>query len=130
MADPTAVRFVRARSVLAVRDLALATRFFTEVLGFTNDVENPAGWSFLARDDVRVMLGECPDEMLAEQTGNHSWFVHIIMEGLDAYHRDVVRRGAQVLTPPTDRPWGLREFVLRTPDGHRMVFGELTKDRS
>lgn len=111
--------------MLAVRELARSTRFFTEVLGFAPDMTSPPGWSFLARDGIRVMLGECPDEMLAEQTGNHSWFIHIAMEGLDAYHQDVVARGAQVLSPPADRPWGLREFVLRTPDGHRMVFGEV-----
>jgi catechol 2,3-dioxygenase-like lactoylglutathione lyase family enzyme len=116
--------FVSARSVLAVRDLKLATRFFVEVLGFAPDLDGPPGWSFLAKDAFRVMLGECPDEMLAEATGNHSWFVHLIIEGLDDYHADVRRKGAHVLSGPTDRPWGLREFVIRTPDGHRMVFGE------
>lgn len=125
MAERAAPRFTRARSVLAIRELARSTRFFTEVLGFEPDMTSPPGWSFLARDGIRVMLGECPDEMLAEETGNHSWFIHIAMDGLDAYHRDVVSRGAQVLSPPADRPWGLREFVLRTPDGHRMVFGEV-----
>jgi hypothetical protein len=65
-------RFVRARSVLAVRDLKLTTRLFVEVLGFERDLENPPGWSFLAKDEFRVMLGECADEMLAGATGNHS----------------------------------------------------------
>jgi catechol 2,3-dioxygenase-like lactoylglutathione lyase family enzyme len=123
-------RFTRTRSVLAVRDLRLSTRFFTEVLGFAPDMESPAGWSFLERDGFRVMLGECPDEVLAGETGNHSWFVHVVMEGLDAYHAEVVRRGAAILQPPADRPWGLREFVLRTPDGHRMVFGEVIAPRA
>ena len=25
---------------------------------------------------------------------------------------------------PTNKPWGLREFGLSTPDGHRIVCGE------
>lgn len=25
--------------------------------------------------------------------------------------------------PPVSTPWGMREFALRTPDGHRMTFG-------
>jgi uncharacterized glyoxalase superfamily protein PhnB len=28
--------------------------------------------------------------------------------------------GAEIVLAPTDQPWGLREFVLRTPDGHRL----------
>jgi catechol 2,3-dioxygenase-like lactoylglutathione lyase family enzyme len=32
-------------------------------------------------------------------------------------------RGAVVVAPPTTRPWGLREFALRDPDGHLVIFG-------
>jgi len=35
-----------------------------------------------------------------------------------------VARGALVSSQPTDKPWGLREFGLTTPDGHRIVCGE------
>jgi uncharacterized glyoxalase superfamily protein PhnB len=31
--------------------------------------------------------------------------------------------GADVGEPPTTRPWGLREFELRDPDGHLLIFG-------
>lgn len=115
-----------ARSVLAVRDLARSTRFYVEVLGFTPDPIQAPGWSFLTRDAFRVMLGECKDEVPAEATGNHSWFVHLIMEGLDAYYHEVRAKGAEILSHPSDRPWGLREFVIRTPDGHRIVLAERT----
>jgi len=37
----------------------------------------------------------------------------------------VVKEGAIVSSEPTDKPWGLREFGLRTPDGHRIVCGEM-----
>lgn len=111
--------------MLAVRDLKLSTRFFTDVLGFQKEPIAAPGWSFLAKDAFRVMLGECPDEVRAHDTGNHSWFIHVIVTGLDAYHADVRAKGAEILVAPADRPWGMREFVLRTPDGHRMVFGEL-----
>jgi len=35
-------------------------------------------------------------------------------------------RGAEVISRPTTEPWGLREFSVRTPDGHRLRFGEPT----
>ena len=117
-------RFVRPRSVLAVRDLAASTTYYTEVLGFGMDPIEAPGWSFLTRDGIHLMLGECPDEVNAGETGNHSWFLHVMVEGIDELHRDVRGKGADIVVPLGDRSHGHREFGVRTPDGHRILFGE------
>lgn len=117
-------RFLRPRSVLAVRDLAASTRYYTEVLGFELDPIEAVGWSFLSRESVRLMLGECADEVPANETGNHAWFLHVMVEELDELHRELREKGARVVIPPGDRPHGHREFVVETPDGHRILFGE------
>ena len=117
-------RFVRPRSVLALRDLASSTAWYRDVLGFTPDAIEAAGWSFLSRDGVHLMLGECPDEVDARETGNHSWFLHVLVEGVDDLHREVVRRGGSVVVPLGNRSHGHREFVVESPDGHRILFGE------
>jgi catechol 2,3-dioxygenase-like lactoylglutathione lyase family enzyme len=114
---------LHARSVLAVQDLARSTRYYRDVLGFAEDDIRAAGWSFLSRDGFRVMLGECRDEVPAEATGNHSWFIHLLVDDVDAFHAEVRARGAEVLQPPTDRSYGLRECTIRTPDGHRLMVG-------
>ena len=115
---------IDSRAVLAVQDLATSTRFYTDVLGFRRDPVDAKGWSFLSRDSFKLMLGECADEIAAGQTGNHSWFVRLTVEGLDEYHREIASRGAEVIAEPADKRWGLREFVIRTPDGHRIMFSE------
>ena len=51
-------RITGSRCVLAVRDLAASTNYYTDVLGFRRDPIDAPGWSFLTRDDFRVMLGE------------------------------------------------------------------------
>ncbi len=116
--------FVRPRSVLAVQDLDRATRYFRDVLGFVEDDIRSPGWTFLSRDAVHLMLGECRDEMSAEATGNHSWFLHVLVDDVDGYHGEIRARGAEILNPPVTRGYGLRECIVRTPDGHRIVFGE------
>lgn len=116
--------FVDSRSVLAVQDLAKATHFYTEILGFRRDPVDAKGWSFLSKDSFKVMLGECADEVAAAEVGNHSWFARVIVDGLDDYFRDITARGAEVVSEPADRAYGLREFVIRTPDGHRLMFAE------
>ena len=50
-------QIVNSRCVLAVRDLAVSTRYYVDVLGFQKDPIDAVGWSFLTRDRFRVMLG-------------------------------------------------------------------------
>ncbi|MDQ3171836.1 MAG: VOC family protein [Acidobacteriota bacterium] len=107
-----------------MRNLEKSARFYLDVLGFTEDSIRSPGWCFLSRDAFHLMLGECPDEVAASETGNHSWFVHVMVEGVDQFFGEVCARGAEILSPPVDRAYGLREFILRTPDGHRLVVGE------
>ena len=118
-------QIVNSRYVLAVRDLELSTRYYIEVLGFRKDPIDAAGWSFLTRDCFRVMLGECPDERPAGELGNHSYFAYWNVEGVDELYEELSSRGALVSSRPTDKPWGLREFGFSTPDGHRIVCGQV-----
>jgi uncharacterized glyoxalase superfamily protein PhnB len=46
-----------------------------------------------------------------------SWFLSSRAE-LDALHARAVELGCEIVQPPTDEPWGMREFHLRHPDGH------------
>jgi catechol 2,3-dioxygenase-like lactoylglutathione lyase family enzyme len=118
-------RIVSSWCVLAVRDLEASTRYYTEVLGFSQEPIDAVGWSFLTRDTFRVMLGECANERPASELGDHSYFADWNVDEVDRFYRELVDRGALVISEPADKPWGLREFVLRTPDGHRITCGEV-----
>lgn len=116
-------KVVHTRHVLAVKDLRVETDYYLEKLGFTRDFTAP-GWEFLSFGDFKVMLGECADEMTAEETGNHSWFAHALVENVDEVYQEFNDRGAKILSPIADKPWGIRDFTVVTPDGHRIVFGQ------
>ena len=117
-------QIVNSRCVLAVRDLAVSTRYYMDVLGFRKDPIEAAGWSFLTRDCFRVMLGECANERSAGELGDHSYYAYWNVQGVDQLYEEFVGKGALVSSKPTNKPWGLREFGLKTPDGHRIVCGE------
>ncbi len=123
-------RIVNSRCVLAVRDLQVSTRYYVDVLGFTRDPIDAAGWSFLARDAFRVMLGECPYATPASELGDHSYVAYWNVEGVDRLYAEFAAKGALLSSTPADKPWGLREFGLRTPDGHRITCGEAILNRS
>ena len=111
------------RCVLAVKSLAISVAFYREVLGFSVDFEVP-GWAFLSRDRFRVMLGECADAIAAHETGDHSYFAYVTVDGVDALYRELVAKGVSLVQELADKPWGMREFGVRTPDGHRIMFGQ------
>jgi catechol 2,3-dioxygenase-like lactoylglutathione lyase family enzyme len=111
------------RSVLAVNDLKQSVAFYREKLGFTVDFEVD-GWSFLSRGQFRLMLGHCPDAVPVRQINDHSWFAYVIVDAIDDLHREFRDRGVAPLRDAEDKPWGLREFVVTTPDGHRIAFGQ------
>lgn len=115
------------RHVIAVPDLAVTARYWRDVLGFEVQEVGDPGWRFFARGACRVMAGECPDALPPRELGDHSYFAYFVVEGVDELHRDVVAKGAELVKPLRDEPWGMREFGLRTIDGHRIMFGE---DRS
>lgn len=113
----------RTRSVLAVQDLAASVDYYTRVLGMAIDFTVP-GWAFLSRGSLRVMLGECTDATPAQETGDHSYFVYVTVEGIDEFYGELVGNGATLIQTLADKPWGMREFGVRTPDGHRIMFGQ------
>ena len=118
-------KIVNSRCVLAVRDLKISTHYYVDVLGFHKDPIDAEGWSFLTRDAFHVMLGECANERPASELGDHSYFAYWNVESVDDLYDELAAKGALVSSPPTNKPWGLREFTLSTPDGHRITCGEL-----
>jgi uncharacterized glyoxalase superfamily protein PhnB len=116
-------QMAKVRFVLAVLDLKRSTNYYTSVLGLAVDFEAP-GWSFLSRGSFRVMLGECADAIPAGELGDHSYYGYVTVDDIDALYAEFQQSGAQFIQSLADKPWGMREFGLRTIDGHRLMFGQ------
>jgi catechol 2,3-dioxygenase-like lactoylglutathione lyase family enzyme len=125
MADRSAnvARVARTSFVLAVPDLARSVAHWCDVLGFSAQARFE-GWCFVGRDGCRIMLGECPEAIPPGELGDHAYFGYIELDDLDRYHEEIAARGATILAPPADRPWGMREMPVRTVDGHRVMFAQ------
>lgn len=113
----------KARSVLAVHRLAVSIAFYRDALGMNIDFETP-GWCFLSRGNFAVMLGECPDAIAPGELGDHSYFAYVTVSDAGALFEEFSSRAIEFVKPLTDEPWGMREFGLRTVDGHRIMFGQ------
>ncbi len=107
-----------ASTVLQVKDISSALRFYCEVLGFEKDFEfGPyAG----------VHLGECCLHLCAHTTWKRplgGGAVSVFSDEVDAYCAAVKERGAMIALEPTDEPYGMRDFALKDPDGNVLTFG-------
>ena len=111
--------------VMAVNDLDAACRYYRDVLGFEVRLAVD-GWSFLARGACTLRLGHCPDArpMTDPSCIDHSWFAYLHVDDAAALYDEVRARAAEIWHPLDDKPWGMREFAVVTPEGHRIVFGQ------
>lgn len=116
-------KIIGTRYVLAVKDLTMSAEYYKNQLGFKTLWSN-GGWHFLSREKFIVMLGECSDDRSAFETENHSYFAYIDIENIDALYQEYSSKGVEILSDLENKPWGQREFSVRTIDGHRIMFGE------
>jgi catechol 2,3-dioxygenase-like lactoylglutathione lyase family enzyme len=109
--------------VLAVQDLDRSAAYYRDVLGFRIQWEEAPDWRLAQRDGVRLMLGHCPNEKPATEIFPHDWFGYLETDDIAALRSEFVERGAQC-SEPRDQPYGMREMIVTTIDGHRIVFGQ------
>jgi catechol 2,3-dioxygenase-like lactoylglutathione lyase family enzyme len=112
------------RYVIAVKDLAKSSLFYRDKLGFEVIEIEDKGWRFFVRDNVTIMAGDCPDEMAASETGDHSYMAYIVADNVDALFAEYEANGVEIIKPLRDEAHGMREFGIRTLDGHRLIFGQ------
>ena len=110
--------------VLAVPDLTRSGAFYRDVLGFEVHEMGDPGWRMFVRDACRIMAGECPNAMPAAQTGDHSYFAYLEVDDVDAWYQSVTGAGADICKQLASEPWNMREFGVRTVDGHRIMIGQ------
>jgi hypothetical protein len=116
-----------AAFVLAVPDAPATARWWVTRLGFQQTLEAP-GWVFVERGPIAIRLASQPGAPAV--IGEQPFFAFIEVDDIDAFHAEIVERGAKpgkdILEGPTTLPTGLREMSVQTPDGHRILFSQRT----
>src|SRR5262245_7258063 len=110
---------VNVRPNLEVTELAPAVAHLRDVLGFEVDLEEEEmGLVRLHRDAIGVAVVRT-----ARPGVNETTVGYIGVTDVDALHAEVQARGAKIVADLTNHPWGLRDFVVELPGGHRLAFG-------
>jgi catechol 2,3-dioxygenase-like lactoylglutathione lyase family enzyme len=110
-----------------VEDLA-RTREFYDALGFRRGKEEPdratfyVNWffvTFIAKDREEDAALRKEAELPSKGAG---MFLYVKVDDVVDFHKAVVSAGMRPDGEPMVRPSGNREFVLRDPDGYKLVF--------
>jgi len=122
--------------ILNVSDISASFAWF-EKLGWTKGWEwgDPPGFGAVCSGSCEIFL--CHDGQGGRGRGSNTstfgpggredqdkgaW-MSVWVEDVDAVYRHCVEQGIEVVFPPQDMPWNVREMHVRHPDGHVFRIG-------
>jgi catechol 2,3-dioxygenase-like lactoylglutathione lyase family enzyme len=117
-------------TVIFARDMAAMRRFYEDILGFPLLRELSAGWIEYRVGNNTLALAK-PSLTAADAptpSGSASLQLAFKVSALevDQCADKLARQGVDLLSPPTDRPFGHRTLFFRDPDGNLLeVFAEI-----
>jgi len=117
--------FTGTTPILNVKNVPDSIAYYVEKLGFSKDWEwgSPPDFASVNRNEQRVFL--CQNGQ-----GQPGTWISFWVEDVDALYAEYQDRGAMIVQPPTNFPWGVREMNVTDPDGHRFRMAMGATDES
>ena len=117
---------------LFVADVEVSCRFFLETLGFTLRFKygQPAFYALIERDGARLNLRFVHRPVLLQDPGagketeRDLLAASIPVENIKSLYVEYKAAAAPMYQVLKKQPWGLRDFIVRDPDGNLIHFSE------
>jgi uncharacterized glyoxalase superfamily protein PhnB len=111
--------------VLGYVDVGEAVDWLCETFGFTERWRAGNHRAQLAVGDGAVVVTERGDDQ-APSSADHSVMVRV--DDVNAHHERARESGARILHPPTDYPYGERQYTAEDLGGHHWSFSQSIAD--
>jgi len=113
--------------VLAYADVTEAAAWQCQAFGFAVRLRVGTHRAQLVFGDGAVIVTD--RERVADPLpGDSSHSVHVRVRDADEHHARATRAGARIIRPPTDYPFGERQYTAEDPGGHRWTFSQSIAD--
>ena len=121
----------RIAPVLGVRDVKQAVDYYTGMLGF----ECPGGvfegvapgeggvYAIVRRGEIEIHLQIRRGPLSATSREGIESDAYVFVSQVDALFEEFQAKGVVIHRAPENAAYGLRDFVIETAEGHRLVFG-------
>lgn len=112
--------------VCYVKDISKTAKFYKN-LGFLVEKDEPdhlsirLNWFWI---DFHPQNLETKPEFQKEANLDNKGaglFLYISVEDVDEFYEGLLAKGLKPSSKPKDWPWGNREFIIRDPDGYKLV---------
>lgn len=109
-----------SEAIFAVSDVLAAVRFYRDILGFDGQWlwGDPPTFAGVRWGSVHVMFCQQPD--LAAKVEGHLHF--FMCDDVEAVHQRHLEKQAPIISAIENKPWGLREYTIRDPNGYHLRF--------
>ena len=140
-----------ATPYLRVQDMERSLDFYVRGLGFelVNSLSGEDGlfWARVERHACSLMLSHRPSRFIADshadddhehdehgrhvfrinatQNGELNLVTYLYVDDADAAYRELQSRGVATWDAPEDKFYGVREFLVRDPDGYYYAIAQL-----
>jgi predicted enzyme related to lactoylglutathione lyase len=104
-----------------VEDLSRTAEFY-EAIGFRRGKDEPDRLTFYVNWFFVTFVSH--DQQVRVPENGAASLLYIKVDDLDEFYNGVVSRGMNPETEPQPGPNRTREFMLRDPDGYKLVFFE------
>jgi catechol 2,3-dioxygenase-like lactoylglutathione lyase family enzyme len=125
---------------LIVRDIPRSVQFYQETLGLHLRLVQGEQYALfqvagtkLALQPARAASPDLPvaDDLVAPRVElGVSVLVAFAVPDVDRWCATLKERGVVIQREPADYPWGDREFSIRDPDGHVLIFYGPSRERA
>jgi uncharacterized glyoxalase superfamily protein PhnB len=118
---------------LVYADVGEAIDWLCETFGFIELWRIGGHRARVAIGNGTVILADADPQYgrtVPHRTGARSHAVMVKVENVDAHHEHARQRGARIVSPPADYPYGEREYTAEDVAGHRWTFTQAIADLS
>lgn len=105
--------------ILPVRDVRRSVAYYRDALGFER------AWMYLdppVHGGIALGRFQLQFTLCADHDAAGGAMLMIRVDDVAGFERQHRAAGAEIVAALEDKPWGLAEYVVRDPDGHRLRF--------
>jgi predicted enzyme related to lactoylglutathione lyase len=90
--------------------------FYKTIFGYSPEVNGGVDYRFY---DAQLILYRLED---AQAPATRNAALIYAVDDVDTEYQRLLDLGITVNAPPTDKPWGVRSFIINDPDGNTVSF--------
>ena len=112
---------VGAATVFVVSNISRSIEYYRDALAFTVTFQygKPTFCACLRRDEVALHLLAAHETKRLPGHGG----ICVFVKDVDAVHSELAMRGANIIKPPQNYEYGMRDFEVVDLDGNHITFG-------